>query len=54
MTSKERQRMQRLEVENKLLRDEIAKHMRIYGDQLCRLVDAQAKMELIKSAMEDE
>jgi DNA-binding transcriptional regulator LsrR (DeoR family) len=54
MTSKERQRMQRLEVENKMLREEIAKHMRIYGDTLCKLVDAQAKLDLVKSALEDE
>lgn len=53
MTSKERQRMQRLEAENKMLRDEIAKHMRIYGDQLCKLIDAKAKLELVKSALEE-
>lgn len=54
MTSKERQRMQRLEVENKMLREQVVKYMRIYGDQLCELIDAKAKLELIKSALEDE
>ncbi|MBK9497339.1 MAG: hypothetical protein IPO08_23025 [Xanthomonadales bacterium] len=54
MTSKERQRMQRLEIENKMLRDEIAKHMRIYGDTLCELIDAKAKLDLVRSALEAE
>ena len=54
MTSKERQRMQRLEAENRMLREEIAKHMRIYSNTLCELVEAKSKIELVKSAMEGE
>lgn len=54
MTKKEAQRMQRLEAENKRLREEIAKHLRIHGDTLCEMVKAKAKLELVQSALEDE
>lgn len=54
MTAKEAQRMQRLEAENKRLREEISKHMRIYSDTLCKLIEAKAKIELAKSALEGE
>lgn len=52
MTSKERQRMQRLEAENRMLREEIAKHLRIHGNTLGELVKAKAKLELVQSALE--
>ena len=52
MTAKEAQRMQRLEAENRMLREEISKHMRIYGNTLCKLVDAQAKLDLVQSALD--
>ncbi len=54
MTAKELQKMQRLEAENRMLREEIAKHMRIYSNTLCELVEAKSKIELVKSALEGE
>lgn len=54
MTAKEAQRMQRLEAENKMLREEISKHMRIYSNTLCELIEAKAKLELVRSALEGE
>lgn len=54
MNAKELQKMQRLEEENKRLREEISKHMRIYSDTLCKLIEAKAKLELVQSALEGE
>ena len=51
MTSKERQKMQRLEVENAQLREQHAKSMRIYGDNLIEIIELRAKLELIESAL---
>lgn len=51
MTAKERQQMQRLEIENRELRHEIAKHMRIYGDNLVVIIELRAKLELVASAL---
>lgn len=51
MTAKEAQRMQRLEIENRELREKIAKHMRVYGDQLVLICELQAKLSLVESAM---
>ena len=51
MTAKEQQRMQRLEIENRELRDKCDKHMEIYRDQLYEIIDLRAKLELIASAL---
>lgn len=51
MTAKEQQRMHRLEIENRELREKISKHMRVYGDQLVRICEMKAKLELIDSAL---
>ena len=51
MNAKERQQMQRLEIENRELRNSHANHMRIYGDNLMEIIELKAKLELIESAM---
>lgn len=54
MTAKEQQRMQRLEIENRELREQNAKHARIYGDNLMEIIELKAKLELIESALRGE
>lgn len=54
MTAKEAQRMQRLEAENRELREKIGQHMRVYGDQLVLICEMRAKLELIDSALHGE
>ena len=54
MTAKERQRMQRLEIENRELRNKIANHMRVYGDMLVELAEMRAKLELVDCALHDD
>jgi len=51
MTAKEAQRLQRLEIENRELREQHAKSMRIYGDNLMEIIELKAKLELIESAL---
>ena len=51
MTAKERQQMQRLEIENRELRNSHKNHMKIYGDNLMEIVELKAKLELIESAL---
>lgn len=51
MTAKELQKMHRLEIENRELREKISHHMRIYGDQLVTICEMRAKLELIDSAL---
>lgn len=51
MTAKERQKMQRLEIENRELREQHAKNMRIYGDNLMEIIELKAKLELIELAL---
>lgn len=51
MTAKETQRMRRLEIENRELREKIANHMRVYGNQLMLIVEMKAKLELVESAL---
>ena len=54
MTNKERMRMQRLESENRILREEMAKHIRIYGETLGNLVTAKATLEAVRAALEEK
>ena len=51
MTAKERQQMQRLEIENEKLRRRVSEDMRIYGDCLIEIIELKTKLELIESAM---
>ena len=51
MTAKEAQRMQRLEIENRELREKITKHMSVYGNQLVLICELKARLELIDSAI---
>jgi hypothetical protein len=54
MTKKEQQRMQRLEAENKQLRDRVAKDAEVWRDQAIELIELRAKLELIASALRGE
>ena len=54
MTAKERQRIDRLESENAMLREQIAKHMRVYGDCLIEIIELRVKLDLIESALRGE
>lgn len=51
MTAKERQRMQRLEIENIELKARIGKDMDVYGNLLIEIIELKATLELIRSAM---
>jgi hypothetical protein len=51
MTAKERQQMQRLQIENAELRAAVANHMRIYGDNLIEIIELKATLELVKEAL---
>jgi len=52
MTAKERQRMQRLETENRELRERLERSMEIYRHQVWELVDLRTKLDLVRSALE--
>lgn len=52
MTAKERQRMQRLEIENAELRERVSKDMSVYSDNLIEIIELKATLELIRVAME--
>ncbi len=51
MTAKERQRMQRLEIENRELRAALEHHQDVGRKMLYEIVDMKAKLELIESAL---
>jgi hypothetical protein len=51
MTAKERQKMQRLEIENQMLRELHSKDVGILGRVMTENIEMKATMELIKSAM---
>lgn len=51
MTAKESQKMQRLEIENRDLRERLIHHFDVYRNQLFEIVEMKAKLELIDSAM---
>ncbi len=51
MTAKERQRMQRLEIENRLLRERLEKSMDIYRDHATEIIEMRTKLELIDIAL---
>lgn len=52
MTAKERQRMQRLEAENRELRERVAKDAEVWRDQALELIDLRARLDLVRSALE--
>lgn len=53
MTAKERARMDRLARENAMLREQNAKHVRICGDLLVKIIELEARLETIRHAADD-
>jgi len=51
MTAKEKQLMQRLEIENKQLRDRLDKSIDVYRDQAIELIELRTRLELIGLAL---
>ena len=51
MTAKEKQRMKRLEIENRELRAMLEKHTAVYRDQLYLVVEMKTKLQLIDMVM---
>ena len=51
MTAKERQRMKRLEIENRELKAVLSKHTDVYRNQLFEIVEMKTKLQLIDMAM---
>jgi len=51
MTAKEKQRMKRLEIENRELKAVLSKHTDVYRDQLFLIVEMKTKLQLIDMAM---
>lgn len=54
MTAKERQRMQRLEIENRELRQALEHYQDVNRNMLYELVDLKAKLELVRSALDGD
>ena len=54
MTNKEKKELLRLRSENKELRLDIARHLKIYVDQAWELVGFRIKIDLIESALRGE
>lgn len=52
MTAKERQRMQRLEIENRELRQALEREQSVGRRMLYEIVDLKAKLELVRSALD--
>lgn len=52
MTAKERQRMARLEAENRELRERVAKDAEVWRDQALELIELRARLELVRQALE--
>lgn len=51
MNAKDAQRMRRLEIENRELKDALSKHFRAYSETLSDLVTLRAKLELVDLAL---
>jgi hypothetical protein len=51
MTAKEKQRMKRLEIENRELKSVLSKHTDVYRNQLFEIVEMKTKLQLIDIAM---
>lgn len=54
MTAKERQRLERLETENRMLRENHIKQLQIYSDLLVELIELKAMLALVRSAVGDK
>lgn len=54
MTARDKQRLQRLEAENRMLRDKLAEHMRVYSDCLAEIIELKARLELVRSSISGE
>ena len=52
MTAKERQRMQRLEIENRLLRERASTDMDVVRNNIIEIIELKATLELVKIALE--
>lgn len=51
MTAKERARLERLERENALLREQNDKHIRVYGDLLTTIIELRARLDTVREAV---
>ena len=51
MTAKERQHLKRLEEENRMLRENHTKQLRIYSDLLVEVIELKAVLALVRSAV---
>ena len=51
MTAKERLHLQRLEIENRELREKCDKHLAVYRDQLIEIIELRTKVELIETVL---
>lgn len=54
MTAKEKQRMKRLEIENRELREKLTRSMDIYREHVWELVHLRTKLELVTMALNGE
>lgn len=54
MTKKEQQRMLRLEIENKELRERLDHHMEVGRKMLYEIVDLKTRLQLVDSALHGE
>ena len=53
MTAKERARIERLERENAMLREQNAKHIGVCGDLLVQIIELKARLDTIREAAAD-
>ena len=53
MTKTEKENL-KLKTENRLLKESVEKHMRIYREQLYEIVDMKMKIELIEYVLHDD
>ena len=51
MNAKERATMRRLELENQQLREQVAKHIEVYRDQLIELIELRATVDLLRELL---
>jgi hypothetical protein len=54
MTKKESTYLRKLELENALLSEQHAKHMRVFGEQIIELIDLRAKLQLLNEILNDK
>lgn len=54
MTAKEAQKMKRLEIENRELREKLTRSMDVYREHVWELVHLRTKLELVTMALNGE